>query len=229
MKKLNEIDWEKMNNLIPVVTQEAKTNEVLMLAFMDKEALSLTLETNIAHYFSRSKQRIWKKGESSGHIQEVVDILLDCDNDTILLKVNQTGVACHTGRKSCFFTSIKTNEEIINVEVNTDSTYGVIDNLYHTILEKKNDDPKKSYTAKLLQGDENSMLKKIVEESGEFTFAIKDNDTEEIIYEAADIVYHMLVALASKNVSPDRVKQELARRFGMSGIEEKNSRTETKK
>jgi phosphoribosyl-ATP pyrophosphohydrolase/phosphoribosyl-AMP cyclohydrolase len=226
MKKLNEIDWEKMNNLIPVVTQEAKTNEVLMLAFMDKEALSLTLETNIAHYFSRSKQRIWKKGESSGHIQEVVDILLDCDNDTILLKVNQTGVACHTGRKSCFFTSIKTNEEVINVEVNTDSTYGVIDNLYHTILEKKNDDPKKSYTAKLLQGDENSMLKKIVEESGEFTFAIKDNDTEEIIYEAADIVYHMLVALASKNVSPDRVKQELARRFGMSGIEEKNSRTE---
>ena len=226
MKKLNEIDWEKMNNLIPVVTQEAKTNEVLMLAFMDKEALSLTLETNIAHYFSRSKQRIWKKGESSGHIQEVVDILLDCDNDTILLKVNQTGVACHTGRKSCFFTSIKTNEEVINVEVNTDSTYGVIDNLYHTILEKKNDDPKKSYTAKLLQGDENSMLKKIVEESGEFTFAIKDNDTEEIIYEAADIVYHMLVALASKNVSPDRVKQELARRFGMSGIDEKNSRTQ---
>lgn len=226
MKELNNIDWEKMNNLIPVVTQEATTNEVLMLAFMDKEALSLTLETNIAHYFSRSKQRIWKKGESSGHTQEVVDILLDCDNDTILLKVNQTGVACHTGRKSCFFTSIKNNEEVVKVEVDTSSAYGVIDTLYHTICDKKNDDPKKSYTAKLLQGEQNSMLKKIVEESGEFTFAIKDNDTEEIIYEAADITYHVLVALASKNISPDRVKQELARRFGISGIEEKNSRVE---
>ncbi|MBU3014402.1 bifunctional phosphoribosyl-AMP cyclohydrolase/phosphoribosyl-ATP diphosphatase HisIE [Poseidonibacter lekithochrous] len=226
MSQINTIDWDKMDGLIPVVTQEASTNEVLMLAYMDKEALSLTLESNIAHYFSRSKQRIWKKGESSGHTQEVVDIMLDCDNDTILLKVNQTGVACHTGRKSCFFTSMKTNEIISDVQVDTVQAYGVIDTLYHTILEKKNDDPEKSYTSKLLNGKENSMLKKIVEEAGEFTFAIKDNDTEEIIYEAADVTYHMLVALASKNVSPDRVKQELARRFGMSGIEEKNSRTE---
>jgi len=226
MNQINKIDWEKMQGLIPVVTQEASTNEVLMLAYMDKEALNLTLETNIAHYFSRSKQRIWKKGESSGHTQEVVDIMIDCDDDTILLKVNQNGVACHTGRKSCFFTSMKTNEEVLPVEVDTTAAYGVIDTLYHTICEKKNDDPKTSYTAKLLQGNENSMLKKVVEESGEFTFAIKDNDTEEIIYEAADIAYHVLVALASKNISPDRVKQELARRFGMSGIEEKNSRTE---
>ena len=226
MNQIEKIDWEKMDGLIPVVTQEASTNEVLMLAYMDKEALSLTLETNIAHYFSRSKQRIWKKGESSGHTQEVVDIMIDCDDDTILLKVNQIGVACHTGRKSCFFTSMKTNEEVLPVEVDTTAAYGVINTLYHTICEKKNDDPKTSYTAKLLQGEENSMLKKIVEESGEFTFAIKDNDTEEIIYEAADIAYHVLVALASKNVSPDRVKQELARRFGMSGIEEKNSRVD---
>jgi len=226
MNQTDKIDWKKMNGLIPVVTQEASTNEVLMLAYMDKEALDLTLKTNIAHYFSRSKQRIWKKGESSGHIQEIVDIMLDCDDDTILLKVNQTGVACHTGRKSCFFTSIKTNEIISEVQVNTTEAYGVVDTLYHTILEKKNDDPKKSYTSKLLNGKENSMLKKIVEEAGEFTFAIKDDDTDEIIYEAADVTYHMLVALASKNISPDRVKQELARRFGMSGIEEKNSRTE---
>ena len=122
---------------------------------------------------------------------------------------------------------MKTNEEVTKVEIDTTAAYGVIDTLYHTICDKKNDDPKTSYTAKLLQGDENSMLKKVVEESGEFTFAIKDNDTNEIIYEAADIAYHVLVALASKNVSPDRVKQEIARRFGMSGIEEKNSRTES--
>ena len=227
MEILNKIDWQKMDGLIPVVTQEATTGDVLMLAYMDKEAVELTMDTNIAHYFSRSKQRIWKKGESSGHIQEVEDILLDCDNDTILLKVKQTGVACHTGRKSCFFTSMKTNEEVSKVEIDTTAAYGVIDTLYHVIQEKKNDDPKASYTAKLLQGKENSMLKKIVEEAGEFTFAIKDNDQEEIVYEAADIIYHMLVAMASKNVSPDRVKQEIARRFGMSGIEEKNSRVES--
>lgn len=227
MEQLNKIDWEKMNNLIPVITQDAKTNEVLMLAYMNKEALELTIKTNYAHYFSRSKQRIWKKGESSNHLQEIVEILVDCDNDTLLLKVNQEGVACHTGRKSCFFTKLDTNETISEVEINTSNTYGIIDTLYHTILEKKNDDPTKSYTAKLLQGKQNSMLKKIVEESGEFTFAIKDDNTDEIIYEAADITYHVLVALASKNISPDRVKQELARRFGISGIEEKNSRKES--
>ena len=222
---IKKIDWEKMQGLVPVITQDASTKEVLMLAYMNKEALELSLSTNIAHYFSRSKQRIWKKGESSGHIQDIVEILLDCDDDTILLKVNQTGVACHTGRKSCFFTNIKNNEIISEVEVDTSAAYGVIDTLYHTIQEKKNTDPKKSYTAKLLQGEENSMLKKIVEEAGELTFAIKDNDEKEIIFEAADITYHVLVALASKNISPDRVKQELTRRFGMSGIDEKNART----
>jgi phosphoribosyl-AMP cyclohydrolase / phosphoribosyl-ATP pyrophosphohydrolase len=226
MEQVNKIDWEKMDGLIPVITQDAITNEVLMLAYMNKEALELTIKTNYAHYYSRSKQRLWKKGESSNHLQEIVNILVDCDNDTILLKVNQEGVACHTGRKSCFFTDLNTNKTISDVEIDTSGAYGVIDTLYHTIQEKKNDDPSKSYTAKLLQGKQNSMLKKIVEESGEFTFAIKDNDTEEIIYEAADITYHVLVALASKNISPDRVKQELARRFGISGIEEKNSRVE---
>ncbi|RXK05778.1 bifunctional phosphoribosyl-AMP cyclohydrolase/phosphoribosyl-ATP diphosphatase HisIE [Halarcobacter bivalviorum] len=224
MSMVDKIDWKKMEGLIPVITQDATTNEVLMLAYMDEEALKLTLETKEAHYFSRSKQRIWKKGESSGHTQEVVSTMVDCDNDTILLKVNQNGVACHTGRKSCFFTDLESNEIKLDVEVNTTSAYGVIDTLYHVIESRKNDDPSKSYTAKLLQGKENSMLKKIVEEAGEFTFAVKDNDEEEIIYEAADLLYHSLVALSSKGINPDRVKQELSRRFGLSGIEEKDSR-----
>ncbi len=222
---IEKIDWEKIDGLLPVITQDATTNEILMLAYMNKEALELTLQTKYAHYFSRTKQRLWKKGESSGHLQTVKNIMIDCDNDTLLLKVDQEGVACHTGRKSCFFTDLESNKEIHQVEIDTTASYGVIDTLYHTIQERKNDDPKKSYTAKLLQGEENSMLKKIVEEAGEFTFAIKDADNDEAVYEAADIVYHMLVALASKNISPDRVKQELARRFGLSGIEEKNSRT----
>ena len=227
MESLNKIDWEKVDGLIPVITQDATSNEVLMLAYMDKEALELTLSTKQAHYFSRTKQRIWKKGESSGHLQHVKAVQIDCDDDTILLKVEQIGVACHTGRKTCFFTDLESGDTTAQVEIDTTAAYGVIDTLYHTILEKRNDDPKKSYTAKLLQGKQNSMLKKIVEESGEFTFAVKDNDEEEIVYEAADIVYHMLVAMASKNISPDRVKQELARRFGMSGIEEKNSRKDS--
>ncbi|XPV54854.1 MAG: bifunctional phosphoribosyl-AMP cyclohydrolase/phosphoribosyl-ATP diphosphatase HisIE [Halarcobacter ebronensis] len=218
------MDWQKMDGLIPVITQDATSNEVLMLAYMNEEALKLTLETKQAHYFSRSKQRLWKKGESSGHTQEVISTMVDCDNDTVLLKVNQNGVACHTGRKSCFFTDLENDEIKLDVEVNTTNAYGVIDTLYHVIESRKNDDPSKSYTAKLLQGKENSMLKKIVEEAGEFTFAVKDNDEEEIIYEAADLLYHSLVALSSKGINPDRVKQELSRRFGLSGIEEKNSR-----
>ena len=92
----------KNDNLIPVITQDATSNEVLMLAYMNQEALELTIKTNYAHYFSRSKQRIWKKVKSSNHLQQIVEILVDCDNDTLLLKVNQEGVACHTGRKSCF-------------------------------------------------------------------------------------------------------------------------------
>ena len=222
---IDKVDFDKQEGLIPVITQDSTTNEVLMLAYMNKQALELTLFTKIAHYFSRSRQRIWKKGESSGHIQKVKKIMLDCDGDTLLLKVEQTGVACHTGRKSCFFTDLETNETLNKVEIDTTSTYGVIDTLYHTIQKRKQTDPAKSYTASLLNGKQNSMLKKIVEEAGEFAFAIKDDNENEIIYEAADLMYHSLVALASKEISPDRINQELARRFGLSGIEEKNSRT----
>jgi len=225
MSILDKVDFDKNGGIIPAIAQDATTNEVLMMAYMDRQSLELTLSTGFAHYYSRSKQKLWKKGETSGHTQEIVDVLLDCDNDTVLLKINQEGVACHTGRKSCFFTSIKDEEKIISdVEINTTEAYGIIDTLYHTIEQRKNADPKTSWTAKLLQGNQNSMLKKIVEEAGEFTFAIKDDDKEEIIYEAADVTYHMLVALASKNINPHLVKQELSRRFGLSGIEEKNSR-----
>ena len=220
---IDRIDWEKQE-LLPVIVQDASTNEVLMMAYMNKEALRLSLETKQAHYFSRSKQRIWKKGESSGHIQEIEEFLLDCDNDTLLIKVKQHGVACHTGRKSCFFTKLQSGESVSEIEVDTTAAYGVIDTLYHTIQERKNADPSTSWTAKLLSKGENTILKKVIEEAGEFTFAYKDDDEGEMIYEAADLTYHMLVALASKNISPDRIKQELARRFGMSGIEEKNSR-----
>lgn len=220
---LNRIDWEK-SELLPVIVQDVHTNEVLMMAYMNREALRRSVETKLAHYYSRSKQRLWKKGESSGHLQHIKQFLVDCDNDTLLLKVEQEGVACHTGRKSCFFTELQSGETTMDVQVDTAAAYGVVDTLYHTILERKNADPETSWTAKLLSKGENTILKKVVEEAGEFSFAVKDDDEEEIIYEAADLTYHVLVALGYKNISPDRVKQELARRFGMSGIAEKASR-----
>lgn len=220
---LNRVDWEK-SELLPVIVQDVENSEVLMMAYMNKEALQLSLETKTAHYFSRSKQRIWKKGESSNHIQEIKSFYIDCDNDTLLIKVVQHGVACHTGRKSCFFTELTSGDVQSNVEVNPTAMYGVIDELYHTIQERKLADPSTSWTAKLFSKGENTILKKVVEEAGEFSFALKDDDEGEMIYEAADLTYHMLVALAYKNISPDRIKQELARRFDMSGIAEKNSR-----
>jgi len=220
----NKIDWNK-NSLIPAIVQDLKSNKVLMLAYMNKEALELSLNTNIAHYFSRSKQRIWKKGESSGNIQNIKEIFIDCDNDTILLKVEQVnGIACHTGRESCFFRDLKNDNLIEDIKQDSSAIYGVVDTLYHTILERKSANPKTSYTASLFHKGENSILKKVVEEAGELTFAIKDNNSKEIIYEAADLLYHTLVALAYRDISPDRVKQEIARRFGLSGIDEKNSR-----
>ncbi len=220
---LNRVDWDK-SELLPVIVQDAVNNEVLMMAYMNKEALELSVSTKVAHYFSRSKQRIWKKGESSGNIQSIKSFFIDCDNDTLLLKVDQEGVACHTGRRSCFFTELTSGETSGEVEMDTTAAYGVIDELYHTLLERKNADPETSWTAKLFAKGENTILKKVVEEAGEFSFAVKDDDEKETIYEAADLTYHVMVALAYKNISPDRIKQELARRFNMSGIAEKNSR-----
>lgn len=220
---LNRVDWDK-SELLPVIVQDVANNEVLMMAYMNREALELSLSTKVAHYFSRSKQRIWKKGESSGHTQAIHSFNIDCDNDTLLIKVTQEGVACHTGRRSCFFTELESGNTNSEVQVNSEAMYGVIDTLYHTIQERKNADPSTSWTAKLLSKGDNTILKKVVEEAGEFSFAYKDNDEKEMVYEAADLTYHMLVALAAKNISPDRIKQELARRFDMSGIAEKNAR-----
>ncbi|NOX14936.1 MAG: bifunctional phosphoribosyl-AMP cyclohydrolase/phosphoribosyl-ATP diphosphatase HisIE [Epsilonproteobacteria bacterium] len=216
------IDWDK-NQLIPVVVQDSDNGQVLMLAYTNKESFDLTLKTKFAHFYSRSRKKLWKKGEQSGNTQEVKEIYLDCDSDTILLKVKQNGVACHTGRVSCFFNRVDIPQKLPPIE-QTIENYSVSDTLYHIILERKKADPKKSYVASLFKKGENTILKKVVEEAGEFCFAIKDSNEKEIVYEAADLLFHSLVALGYKNINPDLVKQELQRRFGLSGIEEKNSR-----
>ena len=221
------VNWDK-NKLIPVIAQEHQSLEVLMLAYMNEEALELTLEKKTAHYYSRSKQRIWQKGETSGNIQIVKDMFIDCDNDTLLLKIEQVGgLACHTGRKSCFFTNVFTNEIDKDINIEATANYSVSDILYHTIQERKLADPSSSYVSSLIHKGDNAILKKVVEEAGEFCFAVKDADEKEIIYEAADLAFHVLVALGDKGIAPDRIKQELKRRLGTSGIEEKNSRKKT--
>ena len=234
------IDWQKVGGLLPVVVCDHATNEVLMLAYMNEEALSLTLSSRYAHYFSRTKNRIWKKGEESGNTQEIKAAFLDCDNDTLLLKVVQNGgAACHTGARSCFFNEIN----LENLEISDQKSevkkprYGVIDELYHVIEDRKlNADPQSSYVASLFKKGENQILKKVGEEAGEFIMAAKDlsfakqtkqdvqKAKDDLIYEAADLCFHALVALSSHNIHPDAVKNELAKRFGMSGIEEKRSR-----
>ena len=237
---VKSIDWQKVGGLLPVVVCDHATNEVLMLAYMNEEALSLTLSSRYAHYFSRTKNRIWKKGEESGNTQEIKAAFLDCDNDTLLLKVVQNGgAACHTGARSCFFNEIN----LENLEISDKKSevkkpfYSVIDELYHVIEDRKlNADPQTSYVASLFKKGENQILKKVGEEATELVMAAKElsfakqtkqdeqKAKNDLIYEAADLCFHALVALSANNIHPDAVKNELARRFGMSGIEEKRSR-----
>jgi len=222
-----KIDWAK-NPLIPAIAQDEVDNQILMLAYMNEEAYNLTLSTGYAHYFSRSRQRLWKKGESSGHTQKVSDVLVDCDGDTVVVKVAQKGVACHTGTKSCFFTSTMKDKRVLEQEVDTDAIYGVVNTLYHTILERKSDTTTtKSWTKKLLN-DKELLLSKIREEADEVCVAIDEESDKQVIYESADLLYHTLVGLGLRDISPDRVKQELGRRFGVSGIEEKEARKITR-
>lgn len=219
-----KIDFQK-NPLIPAIVQDASTKEVLMLAYMNEEAFKKTLQSGYAHYYSRSRQKLWKKGESSGNVQKVIDIKLDCDSDALLLLVEQRGPACHTGRKSCFYKDIRLGEITSEPIQNPDEIYtDIIDRLYHIIQEKKEADPNISWTAKLFSKGENTILKKVAEEAAEFCFAVKDKNKDEIIYECADLVYHSLVALALNDISPELIRAELKRRFGTSGIAEKQSR-----
>lgn len=222
--KSPKINWQKVNNLLPVIVQDEKTNEVLMLAYMNEEALNLSLKTKFAHYFSRTKERIWKKGESSGHTQAIKEFWLDCDNDTLLLKVEQKGVACHTGRATCFFQNLENGE--ISQEIKEQIKYDIIDKLSHIIDERKLGNSDKSYVSSLFKKGENAILKKVAEEAAEFCFACKDKNKDEIVYEAADLLFHSLVALSLNDTHYELVKNELKRRFGQSGIDEKNSRND---
>lgn len=190
--------------LITVVTQDYLTKEVLMVAYMNKEALDKTIETKIMHYFSRSRNELWKKGETSGHFQAVKGLYYDCDKDALLAFVEQTGVACHTGEKSCFYRSIIENNE---------TSYSEILKTIYDVIEDRSNNPKEgSYTNYLLNKGIDKTLKKVGEETAEVIIAAKNIDKEEVKCEVADLMYHLSVMLFQKDVTWNDVFAQLENR-----------------
>ena len=190
------------NGLITAVIQDHITGEVLMVAWANADAVELMKSTGYTHFWSRSRKKIWKKGEESGSFQKIISIQTDCDNDTLLVRVEQTGAACHTGAASCF------NETIYG---STDGTSSVIPELKRVIRSRKEDPKPDSYTCKLFK-DENKMCKKIVEEAGEFTLSIKDGNENEMAWELADLIYHTMVAVEKTELPMEKVFEKLSER-----------------
>lgn len=192
--------------LIPVVTQDYKDNTVLMVAYMNREAVEKTVETGKATYFSRSRNSLWLKGETSGHFQLVKEIYSDCDNDTLLLKVEQVGdIACHTGTRSCFFNKVKEFEKV-------EDSKKVVDKLYELILDRKKNPVEGSYTNYLFEKGLDKILKKVGEESAEVIIGAKNEDRKEMVYEISDLAYHTLILLAHFGITPDEIRAELESR-----------------
>ena len=204
-------EWEefKLNEegLIPVIVQDYKTQEVLMLAYMNEEAFRTTLLLGKMTYYSRSRKELWIKGMTSGHIQYVKSLTLDCDYDTILAKVSQVGgIACHTGAPSCFFNELTSKEYIEK------NPLKVFENVYNVIMDRKNNPKTGSYTNYLFDKGIDKILKKVGEEATEIVIAAKNPDPEEIKYEISDFLYHIMVLMAVKGITWEDIMQELVRR-----------------
>lgn len=191
--------------LIPAIAQDAHTNQVLMLAYMNQQSIEQTLETGYATYFSRSRQALWKKGETSGHTQKLVAMRYDCDHDAMLLTVEQVGPACHTGAKSCFFNDVYVDED-------APATANVLQEDYATIADRAANPVEGSYTNYLLDNGVEKICKKVGEEASETIIAAMKANKEEVTYEAADLLYHLMVLLYQQGVTLDDVWAEMARR-----------------
>jgi phosphoribosyl-ATP pyrophosphohydrolase/phosphoribosyl-AMP cyclohydrolase len=202
------------DGLVPVVTQESRSGDVLMVAFANRDALDRTLATGLAHYFSRSRGVLWQKGETSSHVQRVVEVRLDCDGDTVLYRVDQTGPACHTGARTCFSTVISRAAGQRGSEVVAEEDPGghVLSRLATTIAQRASERPQGSYTAELLAGGVGKVSQKVGEEAVEVVVAANSEDDERLASEAADLLYHLLVLLQARGVPLDVVLQELERR-----------------
>lgn len=198
----------KLNSdgLIPVVTQEYKTGKVLMVAYMNEEAFNETIRSGRMTYWSRSRQELWKKGDTSGHYQYVKSLDIDCDKDTILAKVVQIGAACHTGNESCFFTNL------VSKSYDSTNPMTIFDEVMATILHRKENPKEGSYTNYLFDKGIDKILKKVGEEATEIVIAAKNPDSDELKYEICDFLYHMMVLMAERGVTWKEITKELAGR-----------------
>lgn len=207
------------NGLVPAIVQDAQRGTVLMLAWMNAEALRLTRETGTVHFWSRSRQSLWKKGETSGNTLAVVELRVDCDNDAVLVRAHPAGPTCHTGTTTCFFHRDDGPDD------DGVPALGVLEQL-DRILQSRRDSStgEKSYTKSLLDKGMPKILEKIVEEQRELAVELEGGADEKVIYEAADLLFHTMVGLTARKIPVDRVLDELARRFGTSGHTEKAAR-----
>ena len=208
MESTVDFDEFKLNDagLLPVIVQHYKTGEVLMLAYMNKEAFDATIKTGKMTYYSRSRKTLWVKGETSGHFQYVKSLTIDCDKDTLLAKVDQVGAACHTGNPTCFFQPVAgDNKEELN-------PYQVFENVYDTILDRKANPKEGSYTNYLFDKGIDKILKKVGEEATEIIIDAKNPKPEEIKYEISDFLYHVMVLMAERGVDWKDITEELANR-----------------
>ncbi len=198
----------KLNSdgLIPVIVQDYKTNEVLMMAYMNEEAFDNTVKTGRMTYYSRSRQCQWVKGETSGHFQYVKSLAADCDKDTLLAKVEQIGAACHTGNRSCFYTTI------VGADYDAKNPLQVFESVYNTILDRRENPKEGSYTNYLFEKGIDKILKKVGEEATEIVIAAKNPNPEEIKYEISDFLYHAMVLMVERGVTWEDITNELADR-----------------
>ena len=195
--------------LIPAVVQDAQTREVLTLAYMNRESLSLTVETGQTWFWSRSRQKLWKKGETSGNTQKVVEIRVDCDKDAVVLLVNPAGPACHTGATSCFYNSIVKSQVS---PLGNSASSNTLSDLYHLIERRKRERPEGSYTTYLFNEGLDKILKKVGEESAESIIAAKNEHSERLVSEVADLTFHLLVMLVEKGITLEQIQAELESR-----------------
>jgi phosphoribosyl-ATP pyrophosphohydrolase/phosphoribosyl-AMP cyclohydrolase len=213
--KKKEVDnlWRAIRfdaaGLIPAVVQERGSGRVLMLAYMNRESLERTLKTGFTHFFSRSRRTLWKKGETSGHTQRVASVRLDCDGDALVVEVEQTGPACHTGAPTCFFRRVEGER----LAPDPDGGGAVLDRVYRVIQDRKAHPVKGSYVASLFAGGVDHILKKVAEEAGEVLLASKNGERDQIVWETADLWFHTLVALGHHDIPPAAIYDELTRRF----------------
>ena len=202
------------DGLVPVVTQESRSGDVLMVAFANRDALERTLATGLAHYFSRSRGTLWQKGETSSHIQRVVEVRLDCDSDAVLYRVEQTGPACHTGARTCFSIVLggEAGKRGSGKESQEDPGGHLLSRLARTIAQRESDPPEGSYTAHLLAGGVGKASQKVGEEAVEVVVAANSENDERLASEAADLLYHLLVLLQARGLAFDDVLRELESR-----------------